>query len=192
MLAGDIAAKRGEPDEALRQWRRVEDASAEYVPLIAARVADTMAAQGRQQDALSWLERALHDAPSIDLLDIVAHRATAWRGATAAEALIAKETQRHPSLLGFERLLEARMAINQNNGKTDGELRLLQFAVEQSHASLRATAAVSAAFARVNFTGTAGCTNGTVIRHVASRNWMSREPSARRPKERLDARRDGA
>ena len=38
MLAGDIAAKRGEPDEALRQWRRVEDASAEYVPLIAARV----------------------------------------------------------------------------------------------------------------------------------------------------------
>ena len=60
-----------------------------------------MAAQGRQQDALSWLERALHDAPSIDLLDIVAHRATAWRGATAAEALIAKETQRHPSLLGL-------------------------------------------------------------------------------------------
>jgi lipopolysaccharide biosynthesis regulator YciM len=125
MLAGDLATKRGEPDEALRQWRRVEDASAEYVPLIAARVADTMAAQGRPQDALSWLERALHDEPSIDLLDIVAHRATAWRGAAAAEALIAKETQRHPSLLGFERLLEARMAINQNNGKDDGELRLL-------------------------------------------------------------------
>jgi lipopolysaccharide biosynthesis regulator YciM len=39
--------------------------------------------------------------------------------------LIAKETQRHPSLLGFERLLEARMAINQNNGNDDGELRLL-------------------------------------------------------------------
>ena len=40
ILAGDIAAKRGEPDEALRQWRRVEEASAEHVPLIAARVAD--------------------------------------------------------------------------------------------------------------------------------------------------------
>ena len=118
MLAGDIAQSEASPMKHLRQWRRVEDASAEYVPLIAARVADTMAAQGRQQDALSWLERALHDAPSIDLLDIVAHRATAWRGATAAEALIAKETQRHPSLLAFERLLEARMAINQNNGKT--------------------------------------------------------------------------
>ena len=125
ILAGDVAVKRGEPEDALREWRRVEEASAEYVPLIAARVADAMAAEGREQDALAWLEHALSEAPSIDLLDVVAHRATAWRGAAAAEALIAKETQRHPSLLGFERLLEARMANNHNNGKDDGELRLL-------------------------------------------------------------------
>ena len=125
ILAGDVAAKRDKPIEALRQWQRVEEASAEYVPLIAARVADAMAAEGHEQDALEWLEGALLDAPSIDLLDVVAHRATAWSGAAAAEALIAKETQRHPSLLGFERLLEARMANNQNNGKDDGELRLL-------------------------------------------------------------------
>jgi lipopolysaccharide assembly protein B len=125
ILNGDVAAKRGEVQEALRQWRGVEEASAEYVPLIAARVADAMAADGRDQDALEWLEHALQEAPSIDLLDIVAHRATAWRGAAVAEKLIAKETQRHPSLLGFERLLEARMANNQNNGKDDDELRLL-------------------------------------------------------------------
>ncbi len=125
MLAGDVAAKRGEPKDALRQWRRVEEASAEYAPLIAARVADAMAAEGREQDALEWLERALLEAPSIDLLDVIAHRATAWRGAAVAEALIAKETQKHPSLLGFERLLEARMADNQNSGRDDSELRLL-------------------------------------------------------------------
>ncbi|MGH6609683.1 MAG: lipopolysaccharide assembly protein LapB, partial [Burkholderiaceae bacterium] len=111
ILAGDVAAKRGNLDEALQRWRKVENASMEYVPLIAARVADTLAAQGHEADALNWLERALLDSPSIDLLDIVAHRVTAWRGAPAAEALIARETQRHPSLLGFERLLEARMAI---------------------------------------------------------------------------------
>lgn len=125
ILAGDVAARRGDADEALRQWRRVEDASAEHVPLIAAQVADTMAAQGRDDQALNWLERALLDSPSIDLLDIVAHRMTAWRGAAAAEALIAKETQRHPSLLGFERLLEARLAIRLENGEQDGELQLL-------------------------------------------------------------------
>jgi lipopolysaccharide assembly protein B len=125
ILNGDVAAKRGELQEALRQWRGVEDASAEYVPLIAARVADAMAAEGREQEALDWLEHALREAPSIDLLDVIAHRATAWRGAAVAEKMIAKETQRHPSLLGFERLLEARMANNQNNGKDDDELRLL-------------------------------------------------------------------
>ena len=125
ILNGDLAAKRGELQEALRQWRGVEEASAEYVPLIAARVADAMAAEGREQDALEWLEHALREAPSIDLLDVVAHRATAWRGAAVAEKLISKETQRHPSLLGFERLLEARMANNQSNGKDDDELRLL-------------------------------------------------------------------
>ena len=125
ILAGDVAAKRGDSKEALRQWRRVEEASAEFVPLIAARAADAMAAEGRERDALEWLQQALRDAPSIDLLDVVAHRATAWRGAAVAETLIAKETQRHPSLLGFERLLEARMANNQDNGKVDAELQLL-------------------------------------------------------------------
>lgn len=125
ILSGDVAVKRGDSQEALRQWRRVEEASAEYVPLIAARAADAMAAEGREQEALDWLEQALRDAPSIDLLDVLAHRATAWRGAAVAEAMIAKETQRHPSLLGFERLLEARMANNQDNGKVDGELQLL-------------------------------------------------------------------
>ncbi|HZA95144.1 MAG TPA: tetratricopeptide repeat protein, partial [Burkholderiaceae bacterium] len=85
ILNGEVAAKRGELQEALRQWRGVEEASAEYVPLIAARVADAMAAEGREQEALDWLGHALREAPSIDLLDIVAHRATAWRGAAIAE-----------------------------------------------------------------------------------------------------------
>ena len=125
ILAGDMARKCGDSDAALRHWRKVEDASIEHVPLIAAQVADTMAADGKESEALQWLERALHEAPSIDLLDIVAQRMTAWRGAAAAEALIAKETQRHPSLLGFERLLEARLAISQQNGRQDEELQLL-------------------------------------------------------------------
>ncbi|MEP6608638.1 MAG: lipopolysaccharide assembly protein LapB [Burkholderiaceae bacterium] len=125
ILAGDIAAKRGDDDAALRHWRKVGDASVEYVPLIAERVADALRAQGKEAEALNWLERALLDSPSIDLLDIVAQRVTAWRGVAAAEALIAKETQRHPSLLGFERLLEARLAIGQQEGRHDEELQLL-------------------------------------------------------------------
>jgi lipopolysaccharide biosynthesis regulator YciM len=125
ILAGELAAKRGDLDEAMRRWRKVENASSEHLPLIAGRIADAMASQDREVEALNWLERALLDSPSIDLLDIVAHRATAWQGAAAAEAVIARETQRHPSLLGFERLLEARLAMTRDKGGADDELQLL-------------------------------------------------------------------
>jgi lipopolysaccharide biosynthesis regulator YciM len=121
ILAGDIAALRGDSAEALRLWRRVESASQEHLPLIAARVADAMAASGDRAGALNWLRRGLLDAPSIDLLDIVFKYVNEWEGPAAAEALVGGEMKRHPSLLGFDRLLEARLAIN----KDDGELKLL-------------------------------------------------------------------
>ncbi len=121
ILAGDIAARRGDREEALRQWRRVEAASHEHLPLIADRVAEAMATGGQQAAALNWLRRGLLDAPSIDLLDIVFKYVNAWEGPAAAESLVGDEMKRHPSLLGFERLLEARLAIN----KEDAELQLL-------------------------------------------------------------------
>ncbi|MGB2816702.1 MAG: tetratricopeptide repeat protein, partial [Burkholderiaceae bacterium] len=70
ILAGDLEMKRGHRDEALRQWQRIEAASPEHVPLIAARVADAMDAAGDRGGALNWLRRALLDMPSIDLLDV--------------------------------------------------------------------------------------------------------------------------
>jgi lipopolysaccharide biosynthesis regulator YciM len=121
ILAGDLEDKRGRRDEALRQWQRVEAASAEHAPLIAARVADAMDATGQRDAALNWLRRMLLDAPSIDLLDVTVDRVMAWEGAAAAEALVVEQLRRSPSLLGFERLLEARLAMN----KDDAELKLL-------------------------------------------------------------------
>ena len=59
--------------------------------------------------------------PSIDLLDVAQRRVVEWEGPAAAEALVSEELRRHPSLLGFERLLETRLAMN----KEDGELQLL-------------------------------------------------------------------
>jgi len=121
ILAGDLEMKRGHRDEALRQWQRIEAASPEHVPLIAARVADAMDDAGDREGALNWLRRALLDMPSIDLLDVVQKRVNAWEGHAAAEALVSEEIRRHPSLLGFERLLETRLEMN----KDDGELQLL-------------------------------------------------------------------
>jgi lipopolysaccharide biosynthesis regulator YciM len=121
ILAGDLAIKQGHGEQALRQWQRVEAASPQHLPLIAARVADAMDAAGDRAGATNWLRRALLDTPSIDLLDVAQKRLNDWEGHVAAEALVGEELRRHPSLLGFERLLETRLATN----KDDAELQLL-------------------------------------------------------------------
>ncbi|MBS1135807.1 MAG: tetratricopeptide domain protein, partial [Burkholderiaceae bacterium] len=104
ILAGDLAARRGDADGALRLWQRVEATSRDHLPLIASKVTATLDQLQRRGEALNWLRRALLDAPSIDLLDAAYGRTTEWEGPAAAELLVADELKRHPSLLGFERL----------------------------------------------------------------------------------------
>jgi lipopolysaccharide biosynthesis regulator YciM len=117
ILAGDLASRRGDDDDALRLWQRVEGASRDHLPLIAPKVSDTLDRLGRRAEALNWLRRALLDAPSIDLLEVASDRVRAWEGVAAAEALIADELKRHPTLMGFERLVEARLALSPDDAE---------------------------------------------------------------------------
>jgi len=121
ILAGDVAARAGSIADALRLWRKVETASLEHLPLIADRIAGAMDSQGERAEAVNWLRRTLLDAPSLDLLDVASRRVAEWQGAPAAEMLVSAELQRHPSLLGLERVVAARLAVN----KDDTELQLL-------------------------------------------------------------------
>ena len=108
VLAGDLAVRRGQGEEAIGHWEHIGESNPEYLPLVAGRLADALDAAGRRAEALNFLRRSLLDHPSIDLLDIAYARVSAWESAAAAEALLRDELQRHPSLLGFERLLSAR------------------------------------------------------------------------------------
>jgi lipopolysaccharide assembly protein B len=109
ILFGDLAARAGRREEAIDHWKRVGETNPEYLPLVAGRLADALDAAGRREEALNFLRRSLLDHPSIDLLDATHQRVAAWEGSAAAEALLREELQRHPSLLGFERLLAGRM-----------------------------------------------------------------------------------
>jgi len=110
ILGGDLALRVGAVEEAIDHWRAVGEMNPEYLPLVAGRLADALDAAGRRAEALNFLRRSLLDHPSIDLLDIAHARVAAWENPAAAEALLREELQRHPSLLGFERLLAARAA----------------------------------------------------------------------------------
>jgi lipopolysaccharide biosynthesis regulator YciM len=126
ILAGDVAVRRGEPEEALRLWQRVEGASREHLPLIAGKICETLDQLGRRDEALNWLNRALLDVPSIDLLEVACARTLEWQGPAAAEALVAAELKRHPSLLGFERLAEARLTLKPDDAELASLASLLK------------------------------------------------------------------
>ena len=122
VLSGDLAMRRGDRAAAIKLWSRVESDAREYVALVAQRLSDALDQDGRRAEALNMLRRVLLDAPSIDLLDVAYNRVGAWEGPAAAEQLLRDELKRNPSLLGFERLLAARLA----QAKGDSELAALR------------------------------------------------------------------
>ena len=122
VLSGDLAMRRGDRAAAIKLWSRVESDAREYMALVAQRLSDALDQDGRRAEALNMLRRVLLDAPSIDLLDVAYNRVGAWEGPAAAEQLLRDELKRNPSLLGFERLLAARLA----QAKGDSELAALR------------------------------------------------------------------
>lgn len=122
MLAGDLALKQNQLDEAVKYWSNIEQDNPDYLPLVASRLTDALDKLGRRAEALNLLRKNLMDTPSIDLLEVAHQRVAEWEGPAAAEQLLREELKRNPSLLGFERLLAARSAAV----KGDAELDLLR------------------------------------------------------------------
>jgi len=122
MLAGDVALRRGRRVDAIGHWLRIEAETPQYAPLVIDRLMPALDAEGRREDALALLRRNLMQHPSIDLVDLAYRWVREWEGTAAAETLLREELKRHPSLLGFERLL----AIRDGQVQSDPELALLR------------------------------------------------------------------
>jgi lipopolysaccharide biosynthesis regulator YciM len=131
ILSGDLAARRGQREEAIAHWHRVGEMNPEYLPLVAGRLADALDAAGRRDEALNFLRRSLLDHPSIDLLDITHARVAAWEGPAAAELLLRDELARHPSLLGFERFLAGRVGADPGDAPLERLRTLIQAQVRK-------------------------------------------------------------
>jgi len=119
ILAGDIAQRSGDMPAAIEHWLRIATIAPEYLPLIAERLTLAMDAAGRRAEALNLLRRELLDHPSVDLLDVGYRRTQEWEGPAAGETMLRDELKRHPSLLGFERLLAIRAATAQGDRELD-------------------------------------------------------------------------
>ena len=109
ILIGDVQMAKGDVEGALMTWRRVEQQSVPHVALVAARLMDGYRKVGRPQEGVNLLRSYLAEASSIDLIEVVFKAVTELDGAQAAKDLVVEELRRTPTLLGLDKLLEARM-----------------------------------------------------------------------------------
>ncbi len=109
MLYGDALTAQGDIEGALKTWRRVEQQSVPHVALVAARLMDGYRKVGRPQEGVNLLRSYLLEASSIDLIEVVFKAVIELNGVDAAKQLVVEELRRNPTLLGLDKLLEARL-----------------------------------------------------------------------------------
>ncbi len=109
MLYGDAQTAQGDIEGALKTWRRVEQQSVPHVALVAARLMDGYRKVGRPQEGVNLLRSYLAEASSIDLIEVVFKAVIELNGVDAAKQLVVEELRRNPTLLGLDKLLEARL-----------------------------------------------------------------------------------
>lgn len=109
MLMGDAYLAKGDTEGALLTWRRVEHQSVPHVALVAQRLMDGYRTVGRPQEGANLLKSYLADASSIDLIEVVFEATLELNGVAAANQLVSDELRRTPTLLGLDKLLEARL-----------------------------------------------------------------------------------
>jgi lipopolysaccharide biosynthesis regulator YciM len=109
MLLGDAHLAQGDVEGAIALWKRVEQQSVPHVALVAARLMDGYRRVGRPQEGVNLLRSYLAEASSIDLIEVVFKAVIELDGVDAAKQLVIDELRRNPTLLGLDKLLEARL-----------------------------------------------------------------------------------
>ncbi len=107
VLLGDFAVAENQHEEALLIWRGVEAQQPRYLALVAAKMQTSYKALNRAAEGLALLKHFLMNYASIDLLNITYQATLEIEGMEAANQLVREELRCHPTLQGFEKLLEA-------------------------------------------------------------------------------------
>ncbi len=122
LLQGDIAAQQGRLEEAIACWQRIEQQDPPYLALVAKRLLEAFRKLERREEGLLLLRGYLERYPSLDLLDVVFQLVIEAEGPEAAYGLVRDELRRNPTLLGFDKLIEARLLIAPPEARADLDL----------------------------------------------------------------------
>jgi lipopolysaccharide biosynthesis regulator YciM len=122
LLQGDIEAQQDRIDAAIACWQRIEQQDPTYLALVAQRLLDAYRKLARRDEGLQLLRGYLERYPSLDLLDVVFQLVLESEGANAAYVLVRDELKRNPTLLGFDKLIEARLLVATPEARADLDL----------------------------------------------------------------------
>jgi lipopolysaccharide biosynthesis regulator YciM len=109
LLQGDLHAQEGDQQAAIVCWQQIESQNPAYLALVAQRLLTAYRTLDRRDDGLRLLRGYLENYHSLDLLDVVFQLVLESEGPDTAYALVRDELRRNPTLLGFDKLLEARL-----------------------------------------------------------------------------------
>jgi lipopolysaccharide biosynthesis regulator YciM len=122
LLQGDIEAQQGHPQEAIACWQRIEQQDPIFLALVAKRLLEAFRKLERREEGLLLLRGYLEHYPSLDLLDVVFQLVFETEGPEVAYSLVRDELRRNPTLLGFDKLIEARLLISPPELRADLDL----------------------------------------------------------------------
>lgn len=128
LLQGDMVLQQNQPEAAIEVWQRIEQQDPAYLSLVAQRLLEAYRRLDKVGEGLALLRAYLDRYPSLDLLDSVYQLELEDEGSEAAYKLVRTELQRNPSLLGLEKLMEARLPLV--SAETRGDLELARSIVQ--------------------------------------------------------------
>jgi len=122
ILLGDVAVQRGDDNEAINIWKRVEQQSAPHVSLVAERISEAYRRLDRFAEGLKLIRSYFDSNPSIDLLDVVLRATSEAEGLEAARLLARDALHRSPSLLALGQYLDTRAQLASAGERDDLEV----------------------------------------------------------------------
>jgi lipopolysaccharide assembly protein B len=109
MMLGDMEASSGLYEQAIGIWKNIEDQDALYLPLVAERLLNAYSSLGREEVGIALMREFLNKYHSLDLMNVLFDSVLKKEGPAAAYKLVRDELERNPTLLGLDKLLEARL-----------------------------------------------------------------------------------
>jgi lipopolysaccharide assembly protein B len=122
VILGLHLATQGDYAGAIETWKRIEQQQPTYLALVAEPMLDAYRRLGNKSEGVTLIRGYLASYASLNLLDVAFQATLEEEGADAAYRLVRDELKRNPTLLGLDRLLEARLVTATAEQRHDIEM----------------------------------------------------------------------